>query len=477
MANLTIKSGGTQERVALQGAKVVVGRGVESQIKLKDIKVSKAHFAIVKSPTGFVLQDLTSGNGTIVNGQTVQNSRPLKTGDVIQVGDTTIVFTADGQTAAAKPPTAAMKPPTGSTRPVTARMPASSTAKPTRPAPAPTEIQMRPPTRAMAAAPKAGHKATSRVGPALKPTTARRGTPGGRLRAGKLGGMERSMRVPKNKKLPLIIGGVVVLLVIVVAVIAGSSGGGGTKKLLEGATSVVGQGEGLLAQGDYDGARAKFQQALDLADKVGKDGTSVRARAEAGLKEITDRQGKVAAMAGEWKKLDDEYKAGGYDPDSLMRRCAEFGVKAVAMNLPIVPEITARCEGLQREVNTLAEIKRNTGFTDFKRSQVDPLVKENKFAAAIAKLEEFLKTAKADDAGKASAHMGNVSGNFANSFWLEIVLPKARGLCNKGQIKEAIDYLKSVAPDFEKTQVADTPNGIKALIKWLEDKKSIKDFK
>src|ERR1043166_4627318 len=100
MASITIVTEGGEESHPLGAAAVVLGRGLESDVRLKDIKASRRHCQIVKTPQGFQIVDLSSGNGTFVNGVQVRQQL-LAPGDKIQIGSTTLTFT---EGAATKPP-------------------------------------------------------------------------------------------------------------------------------------------------------------------------------------------------------------------------------------------------------------------------------------------------------------------------------------------------------------------------------------
>jgi pSer/pThr/pTyr-binding forkhead associated (FHA) protein len=79
---------------------VVLGRGMQSTVRILDTEVSRMHAVIQSSATGFVLTDKNSSNGTFVNGAAVR-IRELIHGDQIQIGRTVLLF-ADAQ--AEQPP-------------------------------------------------------------------------------------------------------------------------------------------------------------------------------------------------------------------------------------------------------------------------------------------------------------------------------------------------------------------------------------
>jgi len=71
----------------------VIGRNPpECQLLLDDPSVSKRHARIVRSGDRFVLADLSSTNGTQVNGQRTLQPATLKEGDVIRIGAREFLF-------------------------------------------------------------------------------------------------------------------------------------------------------------------------------------------------------------------------------------------------------------------------------------------------------------------------------------------------------------------------------------------------
>lgn len=82
-------------RFELGDQPVVLGRGMQSTVRILDTEVSRMHAVIQLSSTGFVLTDKNSSNGTFVNGTAVR-IRELIHGDQIQIGRTVLLF-ADAQ--------------------------------------------------------------------------------------------------------------------------------------------------------------------------------------------------------------------------------------------------------------------------------------------------------------------------------------------------------------------------------------------
>ena len=76
--------------IPLQAGANVFGR--EEGYILPDALVSRRHARIMALSGEFVLIDLGSSNGTLVNGQHVSGATTLEHGDVIQLGGTVMVF-------------------------------------------------------------------------------------------------------------------------------------------------------------------------------------------------------------------------------------------------------------------------------------------------------------------------------------------------------------------------------------------------
>lgn len=79
--------------------RTVVGRAGQGQpwdITLPDRAVSRPHAEILKQADGFVLKDLGSANGTLVNGVALNEAYRLADGDAITIGEVILVYRAGG---------------------------------------------------------------------------------------------------------------------------------------------------------------------------------------------------------------------------------------------------------------------------------------------------------------------------------------------------------------------------------------------
>jgi nucleotide-binding universal stress UspA family protein len=80
-------------RVALGGSVTTLGRNADCNVTLADPRASRRHAEIRSTGDGFLLTDLSSMNGTAVNGESV-HERVLHDGDEIAVGATVMRFEA-----------------------------------------------------------------------------------------------------------------------------------------------------------------------------------------------------------------------------------------------------------------------------------------------------------------------------------------------------------------------------------------------
>lgn len=76
---------------------LVLGRGTECGLVLPHASVSREHARVSASPAGFLLEDLDSQNGVLVNGWKLQGPHVLKSGDEVQVGHVHLVWLGDGR--------------------------------------------------------------------------------------------------------------------------------------------------------------------------------------------------------------------------------------------------------------------------------------------------------------------------------------------------------------------------------------------
>ncbi len=95
MAKLIISRGPGVGEECLLGDSAIIGRHMEANIRIDDLTVSRRHAQIVKGENGYTVTDLGSGNGTLVNGQRIFQTVPLKDGDEICISNVHMVFRED----------------------------------------------------------------------------------------------------------------------------------------------------------------------------------------------------------------------------------------------------------------------------------------------------------------------------------------------------------------------------------------------
>ena len=80
------------EVVPLDGARLMVGRDSSSDIKVDDTTASRRHAVLERLAAGWSVSDAGSTNGTLVNGEFIDQPRPLFSGDEILVGETRLIY-------------------------------------------------------------------------------------------------------------------------------------------------------------------------------------------------------------------------------------------------------------------------------------------------------------------------------------------------------------------------------------------------
>jgi len=91
MGSLVLPSG---QRVDLGTATVTVGRLPECTISINDSNISRNHAEVRVGQTAFIVYDLGSTNGTMVNGIKIVGEHRLREGDIISFGSTHVRFEA-----------------------------------------------------------------------------------------------------------------------------------------------------------------------------------------------------------------------------------------------------------------------------------------------------------------------------------------------------------------------------------------------
>lgn len=91
MPRIVIRKGVAAGRDHALGGECVIGRHPQVDFVLDDHLVSRRHFRIFQQGGVWLMEDLGSTNGTLVNGQRVAR-QPLVDGDLLRAGSTEIQF-------------------------------------------------------------------------------------------------------------------------------------------------------------------------------------------------------------------------------------------------------------------------------------------------------------------------------------------------------------------------------------------------
>ncbi len=83
---------GQRHELTLTNELAVIGRGRDCDIVLLDERVSRQHTEIHFDGDTYLVSDLGSFNGTMINGKLLGDTRPLKHGDQLQIGPVLLRF-------------------------------------------------------------------------------------------------------------------------------------------------------------------------------------------------------------------------------------------------------------------------------------------------------------------------------------------------------------------------------------------------
>lgn len=77
---------GQDGSIQLGASPVYVGRGTECAVRTDDAMVSRRHSALEKTADGWLVRDLGSSNGTLLNDRRITEPERLRHGDVLRCG-------------------------------------------------------------------------------------------------------------------------------------------------------------------------------------------------------------------------------------------------------------------------------------------------------------------------------------------------------------------------------------------------------
>ncbi len=90
---LVTRGGWALTRTRFRRPPIVIGRGLDADLRLEDPHASRRHARIEPDGPGWAIHDAGSANGTFVNGERVEERR-LRDGDLIDVGAYRLVYRA-----------------------------------------------------------------------------------------------------------------------------------------------------------------------------------------------------------------------------------------------------------------------------------------------------------------------------------------------------------------------------------------------
>lgn len=98
--------------VALNAERTTLGKASTNDVVLDhDRKVSRLHAVLENLAGRWCVRDLSSSNGTYVNGERIWAERPLRHGDEIRLGETRLLFRAEAPTTEHTKTETELKPP------------------------------------------------------------------------------------------------------------------------------------------------------------------------------------------------------------------------------------------------------------------------------------------------------------------------------------------------------------------------------
>lgn len=83
---------GSGQLYPLTGAATRIGRSTDNHIVLLGVEVSRHHAVIVDTGASYVITDLRSANGVMIDGQAIQSNATLTDGGRIRIGDHEFTF-------------------------------------------------------------------------------------------------------------------------------------------------------------------------------------------------------------------------------------------------------------------------------------------------------------------------------------------------------------------------------------------------
>jgi pSer/pThr/pTyr-binding forkhead associated (FHA) protein len=461
MASITIASDGVEQKVALEGGSVTLGRGLESDIRLKDIKASRRHCQILKAGAGYQCVDLSSGNGTFINGVQIKQ-QPLNPGDKIQIGSTTITF---HDSPAAAPKAAAPAAKTAAAAPAKSGQTAKVAVAVTKKITAKVDV-VKPPTAAAPAA-KTGTQAIARQGTqsvpkasstaAVKKTTGRVPTSTRSMaKASATAKFHKEGAKKKSNPVVLVLVGIGVVFVgVVVAIMMGGSGNE-TENVQARLDKLRSEAAKFEAEHKTDEAVKKLRAALQMvdgSDRFKSDAMSLKAQ----IKELEDTKSLMASAQSRFAAFEKKFEAmTPAQAQDLYKEGKLLESDYKNSSLEWLPQLKIILERINKVLDTEAATSRRQDFQVIRNEITDAHKlsrrSEASFSGAIRAWKEYLKGKISDD-NKTKADGAVRAVNQLAREELRTIEVRVKKLVEDGKKAEAAEELKKQRPRFELTEV------------------------
>jgi hypothetical protein len=98
--SLEVREGGRSRILAMDRDRLTIGKAPSNDVAVtEDGRLSRLHAVLERFEAGWCIRDLGSRNGTYLNGRRIWDTHPLRSGDEVVAGQTTLVFRWPGHDA------------------------------------------------------------------------------------------------------------------------------------------------------------------------------------------------------------------------------------------------------------------------------------------------------------------------------------------------------------------------------------------
>ncbi|MBI4566567.1 MAG: FHA domain-containing protein [Planctomycetes bacterium] len=445
MPSLKIICGGVEERFDVEASAVTLGRGIENDIPLKDVKASRRHCQIVQEAGEYKLVDLGGGNGTFLNGARMATEAKLNSGDRIQIGGTVIIF----QAGASARPGETTGSGSGAVRkkPSTAQIALSG-----RPTQRTEAGGKKTTTRIMTGAATATSRKKSTTSQLLRPAdappksgTARMGTRRNSKTASFAAAAGRR-RIHPGIIAGAVVGAIVVLFTVGLVVFGGDDEGRFLNNKMKFEDLVA---QGAKAEDDrfYNKAVRKYREAIQVAkeeERLRSQVSAIELRikdAERSKEVLKEAEDKFLAFKSEYDR-----SPRGKSVEELLKEAIDLRFRFQATNPSWLAELNTCIEALDRAKKAEDAAQRRLGFLEFRNAVNGEFSldkgKDALWGPAIVKWKAgFLNNPKVapNDASRAETEVQSLEGR-AMELFQRTVRPRAERLAKDEGKAEALKW-------------------------------------